>query len=106
MALTSAIGLRREPQPPMPTVIPSDSSAATSAALIRLSRMSSLQEGPPRLVGHAGQVQLEGEALLVAVAAVHVLGVDAVERLLGAADHPRVLGCDLLGQRQRGRVQL
>src|SRR6058998_2395355 len=38
---TRAIGLRRGPQPPMPTVMPSFSCATTSAALICLSAMAS-----------------------------------------------------------------
>ena len=39
MARTSAIGLRRGPQPPMPMVMPSWSSATTSSMVIRLSRV-------------------------------------------------------------------
>jgi hypothetical protein len=37
MARTSDIGLRRDPQPPMPTVIPSRSSAISSSSVKRLS---------------------------------------------------------------------
>ena len=37
MARTSAIGLRREPQPPMPMVMPSRICATTSAIVIDLS---------------------------------------------------------------------
>src|SRR5258706_12843037 len=59
------------------------------------------QEGLAQPAGYARQVQLEGEALLIAVAAPDVLRVDAVERLLGQPDHRRVLGRDLGGQRQR-----
>jgi hypothetical protein len=36
-ARTSAIGLRREPQPPMPTVMPSRISPTTSSSVTRLS---------------------------------------------------------------------
>ena len=46
------------------------------------------------LVGHARQVQLEGEALLEPVAALDVPEVDAVERLLGRADDRGRLGGD------------
>jgi hypothetical protein len=41
IARTSDIGLRREPQPPMPMVMPSESRATTSASLMRLSAMTS-----------------------------------------------------------------
>src|SRR5437764_10862647 len=87
------IGLRREPHPPMPIVIPSRSSATTSASVVLLSATSVrlLDEGVPSPVALAGQVELEGEALLEAVAALHVDGVDAVERLLGRPDHRRAL---------------
>ena len=37
MARTMLIGLRREPQPPMPMVMPSRSSATTSSSDMRLS---------------------------------------------------------------------
>ena len=56
-----------------------------------------VDEGVAGLVGHAGQVELEGEALLEAVAALDVDGVDAVERLLGRPDDRRALGRDLRG---------
>src|SRR5690349_18994816 len=42
-----------------------------------------LDERVTVLVGHPREVQLEGEALLVAVRALHVPEVDAVEALLG-----------------------
>src|SRR6476661_6633110 len=101
MARTMLIGLRREPQPPMPIVIPSRSSATTSASVISLSvicsapgpadaataplgergvgpsdrtprslahvRVALGHERIPVLVGHPREVQLEREALLVAV---------------------------------------
>ena len=94
MARTAAIGLRREPQPPMPMVMPLRSSPTSSSRVSRLSAMSVLpvgavrsvgvvtsvpssggvgvallDEGRPLLVGHAGHVQLVGEALLEPVAA-------------------------------------
>ena len=56
-----------------------------------------LHERVAVLVGHAGQVQLEREALLEAVAALHVPRVDAVERLLGRPDDGRALRRDLAG---------
>ena len=37
MARTMLIGLRREPHPPIPMVMPSRSSATTSSSVIRLS---------------------------------------------------------------------
>ena len=37
MARTMLIGLRREPHPPIPIVMPSRSSATTSSSVIRLS---------------------------------------------------------------------
>ena len=38
MARTRAMGLRRDPQPPIPIVMPSRSSATTSSGVIRLIR--------------------------------------------------------------------
>ena len=64
-----------------------------------------LDEGGPLLVGHAAHVQLVGEALLEAVAALHVDRVDAVERLLGPPDDGRALGGDLRGQLECGRME-
>ena len=64
-----------------------------------------LDEGGPLLVGHAAHVELVGEALLEAVAALHVDGVDAVERLLGPPDDGRALGGDLGGQLECGRPE-
>src|SRR3954466_6192828 len=99
MAFTSAIGLGGEPQPPMPTVMPSSISPTTSSAVITLSvnairglrprtpsvpgslafAPSRFELGVPllderlaRLVGHAAQVELEREALFEAVAALHI----------------------------------
>src|SRR5437660_8602968 len=101
MARTSDIGLRLDPHPPMPTVIPSDSSATTSSSVVRLSATGSavvlVDEGLPGLVGHVRQVELEGEALLVAIAAPDVDGVDPVQGLLGPPDDGGVLGRDLGG---------
>jgi hypothetical protein len=57
-------------------------------------------------VGHAGQVELEREALLHPVARGHGLHVDEVQRLLGGADHPGVLGGDVAGHPQRGLVEV
>ena len=82
MARTMHIGLRRDPQPPMPMVMPSRSSATTSSSVMRLSGIAAcllgrvgvalLDERVAELVGHAGQVELEREALLEAVGALHV----------------------------------
>src|SRR5436190_18954325 len=89
---TIDMGLRREPQPPMPMVMPSRNWATTSSSVSVLSGTKAslrelgvalVDERVARLVGHARQVELEGEALLEAVAALHVDGVDAVERFLG-----------------------
>src|SRR5579872_3008 len=122
MARTTAIGLRREPQPPKPMVMPGRSSVTMSSTVARLSVMAGsrrnrsrraghvarvtssgsfgsvgvalLDEGPTLLVRHARHVQFIGEALLVPVAPLHVDGVDAVQRLLGAADDGRALRGD------------
>src|SRR5690606_34822960 len=56
-----------------------------------------LDERVARLVGNAGEVELEREALLEAVRALHVPQVDAVERLLGSPDHGAALAGDLAG---------
>ena len=40
MARTIDIGLRREPQPPIPMVMPSSSSATTSSSVMRLSAIA------------------------------------------------------------------
>src|SRR5205807_9392276 len=110
MARTSDMGLRREPHPPMPTVIPSASSATTSSSVVRLSATLSaaalVDERLPGLVGDVRQVELEGEALLEAVAALHVDGVDAVQRLLGPTDDRGVLRCDLGRHLTGGGAQL
>src|SRR5450755_4323198 len=107
MARTRAIGLRREPQPPMPIVMPEPSWPTISSAVITLpvmtvpvTRPPSASSGPvherlARLVGDTGQVELEGETLLVPVRAPDVDRVDAVQRLLGQRDDGRVLGGDL-----------
>src|SRR5581483_6772706 len=116
-ARTTAIGLRREPQPPMPMVMPERNGPTMSSTVVRLSaisprrsrgrvRLPLLDEGGALLVGHATHVQLVGEALLEAVAALHVDRVDAVERLFGPADDARALGGDLAGQLERGAAQL
>src|SRR4051794_15040164 len=75
------IGLRRLPQPPNPIVMPSRSSATTSASVVVLSATSHillrlLHERVASAVALARQVELEGEALLEAVAALDVDGVD------------------------------
>src|SRR5215467_8120527 len=118
MARTSAIGLRRDPQPPIPIVMPERSSATTSSALStaavtppapsRFTPCPSLpvQEGLARGVGHAGEVELEGEALLVPVGALEVDRVDAVQGLLGQPDDAGILGSDLIGDGARGRPQI
>ena len=99
IARTSAIGLRRDPHPPIPIVIPSRSSATISSGVTPCfpSARAACRRRPARAsVPGAGQVQLEGEALLVPVGPLHVDRVDAVQRLLGQPDHGRVLGRDLV----------
>ena len=66
---------------------------------------SAPQELVAQLVGDPGEVELHGEALLEPVALVDVDRVDAVERLLGGADDPGVLGGDLGGHGERGVVE-
>ena len=56
-------------------------------------------------VGHSGEVELEGKALLHAVTGVDPLDVDQVQRLLGRADHPGVFDGDVTGYPQRGLVE-
>src|SRR4051812_18499927 len=96
IARTNAIGLRREPQPPMPSVIPSRSSPTTSSMVSRLSGIrllplvTPLDERVARLVARACEVELEREALLEPVGPAYVDRVDAVERLLRRTDHDRV----------------
>ena len=46
MARTSDIGFRRDPQPPMPSVIPLRSSPMTSSSVIRLSATTVPFTGP------------------------------------------------------------
>ena len=115
MARTMLIGLRREPQPPMPIVMPSRSSRddvvlghplvghVVLRAHLRDVGVALGDEGVAVLVGHARQVELEREALLEAVGALHVARVDAVERLLGRADHRRALRRDLAGDLEARR---
>src|SRR3954447_24550725 len=99
-ARTRLIGLRREPPPPMPIVMPERSSPTISSIVIRLSGISHsavllplvalLDERIAGPVRSAGEVELEGEALLEPVGAADVDRVDAVQRLLGRAHHDRV----------------
>src|SRR5215468_1366762 len=106
MARTRAIGLRRDPQPPIPIVMPERSSPATSPALMTVTwSPMPVDERLACRVGDAGEVELEGESLLVPVGALDVDGVDAVERLLGQPDGGGVLGGDLAGDGERGRPQ-
>src|SRR5438270_11657046 len=95
------IGLRREPHPPMPIVIPSRSSATTSVSVVRLSAIRLLHERVPRPITLPRQVQLEREPLLEAVAALDVHRVDPVERLLGRPDHRGALLGDGLSNLER-----
>src|SRR3954453_22826702 len=112
IARTSAIGLRREPQPPMPIVMPSRSSPTTSSMVARLSAivflpvLALVDERVPRLVTRAGEVELEGEALLEAVGPSHVNRVDAVERLLRRTHDDRVGRGDLRGDLSRCGAEL
>src|SRR5512139_3681664 len=123
IARTRAIGLRREPQPPIPIVMPLSSDPTMSsietvlsvvadvadvAGVTELTAVSALLLGDEVvavLVTGAHQVELEREALLVAVAAVNVDRVDAVQRLLGPADDVRVLVSDLGGDGEGGVAQ-
>ena len=107
-ARTSAIGLRREPQPPMPMVMPLLSRATTSSGVMVLSvtarppRSARVLERVADPVGDAAEVGLEGEALLEAVAAAYVDRVDAVDGGLGEPDQRAVLAGDLARQLQCG----
>src|SRR5262245_53160766 len=102
----------------MPTVMPSRSSATTSFSVTRLSDtgrgllgagaagVTTFDEGIAQLVGHAREVELEGEALLVAVGALHVPQVDTVQALLGRPDDGRRLRRDLAGDVEGSVAQL
>src|ERR1700731_2239185 len=136
MARTNAIGLRRDPQPPMPIVIPLRSCATASSRVVLLS--GTMRRSPPQaggtptsslllsssspaalllalrrtgkrvavLVGNPGEIEFEGKALLHAVTGVDALDVDEVQRLLGRADNPGVLGSNVARHPQRGFVEL
>src|SRR3954469_18895609 len=113
IARTSAIGLRRDPQPPMPIVMPSRSSPTTSSIVALLSGirrpfplLTLVDERVPRLVTRAGEVELEGEALLEPVGPAHVDRVDAVERLLRRTHDDRVDRGDLRGDLSRCGAEL
>src|SRR5438552_8265551 len=83
-----------------PVEVPATKRGAMTPAFVAESsrRASSLvEEGLAGAVALSQQVELEGEALFEAVAALHVDGVDAVEELLGPLDHRRTLGRDLGG---------
>ncbi len=74
----------------------------TSASVITLPHQPAVgtaagHEGLPCAVRDAGQVELEGEPLLVPVRPPHVHRLDAVQRLLGQPDDLAVLGGDLRG---------
>src|SRR5580700_6973501 len=89
----------------MPIVIPDRSSPITAATVMIAPAWSPasvttrpVDEALPGPVGDAAQVQLEREALLVAVGAAHVDRLDAVQRLLGQPDDLAILGRDLRGE--------
>src|SRR5690348_15845104 len=103
MARTSAIGLRRDPQPPIPTVMPERSSPATSSALRTVTRSPvPVDERLAGRVGDPGEVELEGAPLLVPVGALDVDRVDAVQRLLSQPGGGWVLGGVLARQGDPG----
>src|ERR1700704_3121475 len=123
IARTKAIGLRRDPQPPKPIVIPLRSSPTTSSSDFVLSRLLAMfvsafllgcvlarlaggDELVAVFVGHAEEVEFEGVALLEAVAALDVHRVDAVDGFLGAPDDAGVLGGDLRGDLASALVEL
>src|SRR5688572_20256895 len=93
MARTSAMGLRREPHPPMPRVMPLRSSPTTSSRVMTLlsTCLTTIHKRLAGAVGHSAEVELEGEALLETVAALDVHRLDPVERLLGPPDDERIL---------------
>src|SRR5215469_1346740 len=117
------MGLRRDPQPPMPIVMPDRSSPTTSAMVMTAPDWPSPSAAPPspgrgsvttgsideRLpgpVGDPGQVQLEGKALLVAVGAAHINRLDTVQRLLGQPDDLAVFRRYFRGELASSRTQL
>src|SRR5688572_10914854 len=100
------MGLRREPQPAIPIVMPSRSSATTSSSVMRLSVTrgpcrSSVDELLSRLVGRGREVELEGEAHLAPEAAPRVDRLDRAQRLLRPSDDERALGRDDAGDLAR-----
>src|SRR5690242_3718348 len=101
----------------MPMVMPDSSRLTTSASVSTLLllmwarslgdvRRALLDERITVLVGHAAQVQLEREALLVPVRPLHIPQVDAVERLLGGADDRWRLRRYLAGDAHRRITQV
>src|SRR5690242_7413337 len=98
----------------MPIVMPSRSSPTTSSIDVRLSGIvvvllplvTLVDERVACLVARAGEVELEGEALLEAVGPPYVDGVDAVERLLGRTHDDRIDGGDLRRHLACCRTQL
>ena len=113
IARTSDIGLRRDAQPPMPMVMPSRSSATTSSSVMRLSGITA-SNSASRLSTKAsrassltpGQVELEGEALLEAVAALHVDGSMPLSDSLAARITVGLFVGDLRRDAQGGGPQL
>nr|BFE78655.1 hypothetical protein GCM10020093_012560 [Planobispora longispora] len=103
--------MRREPQPPIPIVVPLSSEPTISSTVVTFDAACATgitplgDEGVAVPVARAHQVELEGEALLETVAAVDVDRVDAVQRLLGAPDDVGVLGGDLGRDRQGGLAE-
>src|SRR5438445_3656297 len=55
MARTIDIGFRRDPQPPMPMVMPSSSSATTSSSLMRLSAIAPILTSSQLADGRPGE---------------------------------------------------
>src|SRR3954451_24358831 len=96
----------------MPIVMPSRSSPTTSSMVALLSvivflpLLALVDERVPRLVTRAGEVELEGEALLEPVGPSHVDRVDAIERLLRRAHDDGVDRGDLRGDLARCGAEL
>lgn len=112
-ARTKLIGLRRLPQPPMPSVIPLSSDAMAWVSEINLLRISDTVtdhlsyffigagEIITQLIGDSRQIQFKGKTLFKAVATLDIPQVNAIEAFFGSANHRRVFVGDTLSDFHR-----
>ena len=105
--------MRRDPQPPMPIVMPlsiADDGFVEGGPLVGhallLDPLAVPDERVAVFICHAGQVQFERKALLHPVTGVHLLHIDEIQGLLGGPDHPGVLGGNVARDPKRGVIQV